>query len=350
MPTIAAPALREYLHGVFCRLGMTDGNAELCSRDLVMTNLWGVDSHGAIRLPIYAERLEKQIIKAIPQVRTLAGEGAFRILDGDAGMGFVVGHRAMSEAIACAGKWGIGAVSVRNSNHFGAAALYCHQAVKSGLIGLAMTNVQPNLVAPGGARPLTGNNPIAFGAPTRLGFPFMLDIAMSTVAGGKLIMARERGESIPLDWATDSKGRPTNDPGKGFEGFLLPVGGHKGFGLSLVVDILSGLISGGLFQRQLRGMYTEPELPSGTGHFLMAIDPGLFLGEEAFLDRMDSFYQAIKTSPVSESGSVMYMPGEIEHETLLRRTRTGIPLPATLLKRLNEMASDLGVDGLSLPD
>ena len=340
---VGCDSLKSFLVEMFCKLGMTRGNAAICAGDLVLTNLWGIDSHGVLRLPVYAQRLRGNIIKGNPEVKVLAGDGAFRILDGDSGMGFLVGHQAMSQAIESAAKWGIGAVSVTNSNHFGAASLYAWQAVQAGYMALTMTNVQPNLVAPGGARPVTGNNPIAFGAPTRLGFPFLLDISMSTVAGGKVHLALEKGHRIPLGWATDSEGQPTEDPAAALEGFLLPLGAHKGFGLSLVVDLLCGVINGGAFQHQISSMYADPDRSSGTGHMMIAINPRLLLHEDAYLDRMDQFYRAIKSSPVSRPGNIMYLPGEIEYETLKKRTAEGIPLPLTLLDKINGIASELDV-------
>ncbi|MDE0304029.1 MAG: Ldh family oxidoreductase [Albidovulum sp.] len=344
---IDCDALTLFLTNMFRRLGMAVGNAEICADDIVLTNLWGIDSHGVLRLPIYAQRLRKNVIKGNPNIRLLADAGAMRILDGDAGMGFLVGHHAMSHAIELAERCGIGAVSVTNSNHFGAASLYTSQAARAGYMAIAMTNVQPNLVAPGGSRPITGNNPIAFGAPTRLGFPFLLDISMSTVAGGKLHLAIEKGERIPLGWATDGKGCPTEDPTAALEGYLLPLGGHKGFGLSLVVDLLCGVINGGAFQHQIRSMYAKPNDSSGTGHMMIALNPGLLLDENSYFDRMDQFYCTIKSSPLSNSDAKMYLPGEIEHETRERRRAEGIPLPSTLLEKINGLASQLNVAPLA---
>ncbi len=338
-------ALGEFLFNVFSNLGMTQENARRCADDVVLTNLWGIDSHGVARLPVYARRLRKNVINGNPNVRILADGGASRILDGDEGMGFLVGHEAMRQAMEMAGTHGIGMASVRNSNHFGAASLYAWQAVKEGFMALVMSNVRPNLVAPGGTKPVTGNNPIAFGAPTRLGFPFLLDISMSIVAGGKFILARGKEEKIPFGWATDRDGRPTDDPGKALEGFLLPVGEHKGFGLSLVVDLLCGVISGGTFQHQILSMYTSPDSSSGTCHMMLALDPGVLLGESAYLDRMDMFYRTIKSSPV-RADSCMYLPGEIEHATMLRRESDGIPVHDELFREINCLARDLGIEAL----
>ena len=336
--TVRPEALERFLNRLFRKLGMTAENSAVCASDLVLTNLWGIDSHGVLRLPVYAERLHGGVVTPNPQIRTIARRDALEVMDGDAGMGFLVGHRAMGRATELAGEYGVGAVAARNSNHFGAAALFAKQATDAGLLGIAMTNVKPNLVVTGGSKPITGNNPLAFGAPTRLGFPLLLDISMSSVAGGKLLLAMEKGERIPHGWATDRRGRPTDDPSTGFNGFLLPLGGHKGFGLSLMIDVLCGVVSGGAFQHQLKSMYTSPEEASETCHLMVAIDPSVYLGREAFLDRMDAFYETIKSSPTWDAEARMLLPGELESEMLARRRNEGIPLPASLMTKLDELA------------
>ena len=344
---IRAEDLTVCLEGIFRRLGLDDGNAALCAADMVLTNLWGIDSHGVLRLPIYAQRLENKVIAGNPRVRIIGGRGAFEVMDGDGGMGYVVAHAAMTRAVTLAESHGIGAVTVTNSNHFGAAALYAKQAADAGYIAFCMTNVIPNLVVPGGAKPITGNNPIAFGAPTRLGFPLLLDISMSSVAGGKLLLAKEKGEKIPLDWATDRDGRPTDDPAIGFAGFLLPLGGHKGFGLSLMVDLLCGVIPNGPFQHSLKSMYAHPDDSSGTGHMMIALDPAIVSDSDSFLDRMDDFYRTVKASPMWDPKAQLYIPGEIENETRARRLREGIPLPASLYNEIRRLAERLHCPGVS---
>jgi LDH2 family malate/lactate/ureidoglycolate dehydrogenase len=206
---------------------------------------------------------------------------------------------------------------------------------------LSMTNVGPNLVVPGGAKPITGNNPMAFGVPTDRGFPLILDISMSSVAGGKLLLAKEKGEKIPFGWATDSEGKPTDDPVEGFAGFLLPLGGHKGFGLSLMVDILCGVLSGGAFQFDLQSMYKKPEDPSSTGHLMLVIDPDAFLGKDAFLARIGAFCETIKASPMWDDTARMLIPGELENEMMNRRLKDGIPLPRSLYDDLVDISKRL---------
>ena len=337
-PAISAKDLKTFTESVFRQGGLSPSDARICSDAIVQTDLWGVDSHGVLRLLRYADRLENGAVNRDPHIKKLGGKGSFAVQDGDAGMGYVVGHHATKDAIILAENHGIGAVAVRNSNHFGAAGLYVNQMVEAGMIGIAMTNVIPNLVMPGMKKPITGNNPIAFGVSSGLGFPLILDISMSAVAGGKLLLARERGEEIPLGWATDKEGRPTHDPAAGFEGFLLPLGGHKGFGLSLMVDVLCGVLSGGVFQHAIRSMYEAPEKRSGTCHLFISLDPDAFIGRQALESRMRQMCETIHDAPVRDGEARAKFPGEIEHETLLRRERDGIPLPAGVLADLRELA------------
>jgi LDH2 family malate/lactate/ureidoglycolate dehydrogenase len=249
----------------------------------------------------------------------------------------------MSRAIELAERFNIAAVGVVRSNHFGAAGIYARMAVEQGMIGMVMTNTIPNIVAPGGSKPITGNNPLALAIPTFGEFPFVLDISLSNVAGGKLLLATKKGERIPLDWATDREGRPTDDPDKAFAGFLLPVGGHKGLGLSYAVDILCGLITGGVFQYQMQSMYKHPDDPSLTGHFMIVINPLIFISKEEMKNRMADFYQTIKTSPMWDESKEMMLPGEIEHRTALKRKATGIPLPENLYNELVGLGEEMGV-------
>jgi len=340
---IQAEAAKIFIAALLGKLALPADDAAAAAADLVLTNLWGVDSHGILRLPIYVERLMNGAVKNTPDIRTVGGRGGFEVMDGDAGMGFIVGHKAMARAIDLAKDHGIAAVNVFNSNHFGAAGLYIKQATDVGMIALSMTNVGPNLVVPGGAAPITGNNPMAFGAPTDLGFPLILDISMSSVAGGKLLLAREKGEKIPFGWATDREGKPTDDPTVGFAGYLLPLGGHKGFGLSLMIDILCGVLSGGAFQFDIKSMYDFPDQPSKTGHLMMVIDPEAFLGKDAFLERIGAFCATIKASPMWDDTARMLIPGELEHERMLARRSEGLPLPRSLLDDLTAIAAKLGV-------
>lgn len=335
--------LQTYVTDLFLAAGMPEADAAYSAECMVLTNLWGIDSHGVLRLPIYLQRVRSKAINPTPNIAVRRGGFALEVLDGDDGMGYVVGRQAMARAIELAGQFSIGAVGVVRSNHFGAAALFARMASEQGMIGIAMTNVIPNVVAPGGARPITGNNPIAIAVPTFAEFPFVLDISLSNVAGGKLLLASKKGEKIPLDWATDREGRPTDDPNEGFKGFLLPVGGHKGLGLSYVVDILSGVITGGVFQHEIKSMYKHADDPSVTGHFMIAINPLALMSREELAERMTQFVQTIHASPMWNAEMEMLLPGELEHRKAEERRASGIPLPPNLFDELKALGSELGV-------
>jgi LDH2 family malate/lactate/ureidoglycolate dehydrogenase len=340
---VRAEAMESFITELFQKTGMSPQDAAYCAQSLITTNLWGIDSHGVLRAPIYVERLSSGAMNTKPDIRRVRGFGALEVLDGDDGAGFVVGRAAMERAIELAQQHGVSAVGVIRSNHFGAAGLYARIATEAGMIGVVMTNVMPNMVAPGGSKPITGNNPIAIGVPTSGEFPFMLDISLSNAAGGKLLLASKKGDRIPLDWATDREGRPTDDPGKAFAGFLLPVGGHKGLGLSYVVDILSGLITGGVFQHEMKSMYKHRDDPSQTCHFMIVINPLAIMSREEMGSRLVDFYQTIKASPMWDENREMMLPGEIEHRTAVSRRASGIPLPIKLFTELIALGEELGV-------
>ena len=336
--------LETFATEMLAKGGLNQEDAKFCAQSIVDTNLWGIDSHGILRLPIYTKRLLSGAMNSNPDIKKINGSQLFEVLNGDNGPGYLVGKEAINRAIELAEKHSIGAVGATGSNHFGAAAIYTRMAAEKGMIAIAMSNVVPNMVVPGGSKPITGNNPIAMSVPTYGKFPFVLDISLSAVAGGKLLLASKNGEKIPFDWATDKDGKPTDDPDKGFAGFLLPMGGHKGFGLSLVVDILCGVITGGAFQHSLKGMYKYPDDPSLTGHFFIVINPLTIMSEDDMKNRMDSFYQTIKESPMWDDSKEMLMPGEIEYNTACQRRKEGIPLSSNLLEELNQIAADLQME------
>jgi L-2-hydroxycarboxylate dehydrogenase (NAD+) len=341
--TIDHRKLNDFVNELFVSTGMSAADAKTCADYLVQTNLWGIDSHGALRVPIYIKRLLSGAMNKKPEITSVKDAGALEVLHGDDGCGYVVGRTAMMRAIEKAENYGIAAVGAMRSNHFGAAALYTKMAAERGMIGIAMTNVVPNVVAPGGSKPIVGNNPLAVGVPTFGDFPFTLDISLSNVAGGKLLLASKKGEKIPLDWATDKDGRPTDDPDKGFAGFLLPVGGHKGYGLALAVDLLSGLLMGGAFLHGLKGMYKYPDDPSLSSHLFIAINPLALMEKEDFKARMSDFYSQIKASPMWDTSMEMLMPGEIEYRTELKRREEGIVFSPELITELNGLAEEMGI-------
>ncbi len=328
---------------LFQKAGMSEADAGYHADCLVKTNYWGIDSHGVIRIPAYFKRMLNGAINVNPDIRVIRGEGCLEVMDADAAAGFIGGRAGMERAMENAAKNGIAAVGMINSNHFGAGALYARMAAERGMIGIAMTNVKPLIVAPGATKPVTGNNPIAFGIPTYGDFPFVLDISLSVVAGGKLTLAIKKKEKIPMDWATDKDGRPTDDPQAAFDGYLLPMGGHKGLGLSYVVDILSGLITGGVFSQEMKSMYANPKDPSLTGHFFIAMDISKIISKEQMKERMALFKDRLKATPMWQEGAEMLLPGELEYRKEVERRRDGLPIPVTTYEELAQLAKEYDI-------
>jgi LDH2 family malate/lactate/ureidoglycolate dehydrogenase len=341
---VTAESLTGFVTGIFKAAGCSEANAQDMAECLVQTNLWGIDSHGVLRTPEYLKRFQSGAMNRQPEIRSLKSGSGLEVLDADNGAGYVAGRAAMTRAIELAKTGNIAAVGIINSNHCGAASLYARMALEHGMIGIAMSNVAPNMVAPGGSKPITGNNPIAVAVPTFGDFPFVFDISLSAVSGGKILVAAKNGEEIPFGWATDKEGRPTNDPNIGFKGFLLPMGGHKGFGLSLLVDILCGVITGGSFQHQLKSMYVYPNDPSNTAHLMLVINPLFLMSKEQLKERMAEFFQTVKQSPMWDADSEMLLPGEIEYRKENERRSSGIPIPEPLYTELVQLGRDMNLD------
>lgn len=337
---VPADSLVSFITAIFRDGGCMESHAREIAQCLVQTNLWGIDSHGVIRVPEYLQRFKSGAMNPRPNIRTVRSEAALEVLDADNAAGYIAGRAAMSRAIELARNSAVAAVGIINSNHCGATALYARMAAEQGMVGIAMTNVAPNMVMPGVSTPITGNNPMAFAIPTFAEFPFVLDFSLSAVAGGKLLVAAKNGEDIPLGWATDKQGRPTTNAQDGFDGYLLPMGGHKGFGLSLMVDILCGVITGGSFQNHLKSMYRYPGDPSNTAHLMMVLNPLVLMQKEQLKSRMQEFFETVKQTPVNTENGEILLPGEIEYRTECERLRNGIPLPAAVFEGLVNIGNE----------
>ncbi|MDO4287809.1 MAG: Ldh family oxidoreductase [Eubacterium sp.] len=341
---IKADVLETFITELFKKAKMPEKDAIFHAKALVKSNLWGIDSHGVIRVPAYFNRMMNGGINTQPNIKAVRGEANVEVIDGNGAAGFIVAKEAMERAIEKARTGGIAAVGAINSNHFGAGGIYARMAAEEGMVGIAMTNVKPLIVGPGATKPVVGNNPIAFGIPTYGDFPFVLDMSLSKVAGGKLTLAIKKKEKIPMDWATDKDGNPTDDPQKAFDGYLMPMGDHKGLGLAYVVDILSGVISGGVFSHQMKSMYANPEEPSLTGHFMIALDISKIITKEEMKKRMEEYYKTLKATPMLKENMEMFLPGELEYIKEKERLQNGIPVPETTIEELKELAEKYHVD------
>jgi len=297
------------------------------------------------RIPSYMERVRQGVLdaKAEPTVRQITPVVAH--VDGCNGFGFLAAQKGMEAAIESARTYGIGMASVAHSNHFGMSAWVVQQALDAGMLSLVFTNSSPALPVWGGKSKLMGVSPIACGAPGGSGEgdkPFILDMAPSVAARGKIYKALRRGEKIPMDWALDAEGRPTDDPAAALGGVMLPMGGPKGSALSIMMDVFSGVLSGSAYAGHVTNPY-DPSKPADVGHMVVAIRPDLFMSADEFRQRMQYLYERVTGSEKAAGVDRIYFPGEIEQLTEIERKRIGIPLVQAEIDSLNAEAAKVGV-------
>ena len=327
---VAAATIGEFVTAALCASGLSNKDASWIAGALVQSNLWGVDSHGVIRLADYVKRFRDGSLNPTPDIQVIHQLPALAIIDGDNGSGYVVGRAAMDRAIELAAPAGIAMVSARHSNHFGAAGIYALQAVRQDMIGIALSNVVPLMTLPGGSTKAIGNNPLAIAVPGDAEAPFIFDTSLSVVANGRIKMAAKAGESIPSGWAVDRSGRATTDPSQATA--LLPIAGYKGVGLAYAVEILTGVLNGGSFLTQL--LNTSSGVSRGISHTMIAINAEALLGPDGIAERMSEFRQLIKSTPMIDGSHEAYLPGERRQLTEQERQEHGIPLPAQLYDEL----------------
>lgn len=341
---VAAGDLLALAIDVFVRAGTSQEEARIVADALVEADLRGMQSHGVLRIPIYVEKIRAGGFRAGHRGTIVRESPATALLDGEDGLGQVISLHAMDVAMDKARACGIGAVGVLNSNHFGEAAHYVIHAAERGMIGLIATNGSPNMPALGGTTKMTGPLPFTAAVPVGSGPPFVIDAALGVTNRGKLIYMAERGERIPIGWGVDHDARPTDDPAKVLDGgWILPIGGHKGFGITLFLEILSGVLTGARVGSEIRDLYGAPRnQPQGLGHFCIAIDPAAFMPLEEFKSRMDAMLRMIRASKLAPGVVRMIIPGEPELEAKLQRSVAGIPLATGVLDQLNALARELG--------
>lgn len=345
---IQAPDLQHFIQQILIANNTAPDNALLVAKCLIKADLRGVDTHGSNRIPSYMERIRQKCLDpaATPTIRQITPVVAQ--VDGCNGWGFVAAHKAMTRAVEMASEFGMGMVSVKHSNHFGMSAWLVKQALEAGMMSLVFTNSSPALPVWGGREKLMGVSPIACGAPSgNANRPFILDMAPSVAARGKIYKALRRGERIPTDWALDSEGRQTDDPTMALEGVMLPMGGPKGSALAIMMDVFSGVFSGAAFAGHVTGPY-DPSNPADVGHFLVAIRPDLFMTMDEFKGRMDYLYRRVVESEKAAGVDRIYFPGEIEMITEEQRLSSGIPLAEAEIASLNREADLVGVERLKV--
>jgi ureidoglycolate dehydrogenase (NAD+) len=344
LPIISAPSLTKFCLAAMARSGVRETQAQITAQVLVTTDLWGTHTHGTKQLrPLMKNVRDHRIdVAAEPQV-VIEGAG-WALMDGHHAMPTFTAYEAMRLAISKARHTGIAYVGVRRSGHFGAAGYYACQAAQAGLIGLAFCNVDPGVTAPGARGSVLGTNPLAYAVPRGQGHPVFLDIATSAVAASKVYAAKALGQPIPDNWLVDENGVPTTDPRHYPQrGALLPMAGHKGYGLALLVEILSAVMTGAAIGPQVTSWVADAPEPVNQGHFFMAIDGAAALAPGEFGQRMDWLADYIHGVPKAHDAARIYLPGEMEWERYERATTQGLKLPADVTERLEALAADVGL-------
>ena len=338
-----AEALTEYARAMFLSAGLREADAALVAGDLVKANLRGVDSHGVSRIPMYLERLRRGLVNPRPNVTLTKVAGAVAHVDGDNGMGFIASDAAMNVACDLAADMGIGLAGVHRSTHFGMGACYALRAIERGYISLIFTNSSPAIPMWGGRTTFLGASPIAAGIPGGTHPPYVMDMAMTVIARGKIRLAAMKGDPIPQGLALDVDGNPTTDAAKAFEGVCLPFGGAKGSVLGTLMDLLAGLFTGANFGGDVKSLYFDHSEPQNVGHLFFAIRPDLFMALTDFQARMDTFYERIKELPRAAGVDEIMLPGEPEQRREDQRRQGGIPVTDNVVADLTAEGARMGV-------
>jgi L-2-hydroxycarboxylate dehydrogenase (NAD+) len=338
--------LREFVSGIFQALEVPPRDADIAAAVLVAADLRGVDSHGVVRVNprrFYAKDLRDGKINPAPRIEVVQENASSLVIDGNGGLGMVVGHHAMEMAIEKARCSGVAFAAVRNSRHFGMSAYYSMMALPHDAIGLAMTNASRQVVPTFGRESRYGTNPISLAAPADTEQPFVLDMATTTAAAGKLEIAARHGKSIPVGWALDESGRDTTDPRAAQKArMLLPLGStreggsHKGYGLAIMVEILCGVLSGSIAALNEAGSVDR-------GHFFGAFDIASFRPVGEFKAGMDRLLHELRNTPPHQGEEQVYVAGDIELETAKDRAANGIPLHPSIVDDLQALGKEYGV-------
>jgi LDH2 family malate/lactate/ureidoglycolate dehydrogenase len=339
--------LREQIGEILAAWGFAERPVRSAVDALVWADLRGVHSHGIAMIPIYERWLKAGRFDLRSSPRQIHTQGALALVDGGSGLGFEPARWSMERAVELAKSHGIGAVAVRRSNHFGAAGHWAEQASRAGLIGLALTStVSPAIVPTGGRAARLGTNPIAFAAPgTNADDGFLLDMATSTVALGKLMVAALRGDTIPIGWALGRDGQPTSDPREGYESRLAtPVGAlpvlssHKGYGLAVMVEVLTAVLAGATLALDEGG-----DVPQGdVGHFFLALDPGGFGVDGRFQSHLARLLAGLRSTPSLDPDMPVQVAGDPERAALRSNRASGVPLPQALMVDVRAVCARAG--------
>jgi LDH2 family malate/lactate/ureidoglycolate dehydrogenase len=334
--------LRRFATAVYAVAGMAEAEASLCADTLVQADLWGHQSHGVMRLSWYAARLKAGVCDPRAKPEVVIDAGGLALIDGHDGMGQMVAAKATQDAIRRAKAHGIAAIGVRNSNHFGTALYFTLMAAREGCVAFLSTNASPAMAPWGGRKKTVGTNPWSWACPAGSHAPMVLDIANTGVARGKVYLAKQKGQKIPEGWAINAAGAPTTDPAEAIEGIILPMAQHKGYAIALMMDMLSGVLTGSGYGSEVAGPY-QVERRSHAGHLMIALNIEAMQPLTEFNARMDSLIAQIKSVPLAQGFEEVFYPGEIEARNDARNRQEGLLLPDDTLHDLRQVADGYGL-------
>lgn len=332
---VDADALKGFAQAIMRACGVDEVQIRSVSGNLIWSDLVGRPNFGVLRLPILMERVKRGLLRCPCHPRFEPLSATMERLDGDAGFGQHVAEVGMRRAIDLARDHGIGVIGVRNSNFFGTGAYFVHIAAESGMIALAMSNSFPKVVAHGGIKPVFGTNPFAFGAPRRAGRSLLVDMATSALAGSTVREHQRAGTPLPEGLAIDGEGKPVTDPDRLADGALLPFGGPKGAALALLVEVLSGIITGAGVSHGVASMYSDFTRSGNNGHFLVALDIARWMPLETFFERLESL---VKTLTESGPDGQVRLPGEIRWRNYDDNLANGLRVDGKVREQLDELA------------
>jgi LDH2 family malate/lactate/ureidoglycolate dehydrogenase len=342
---VDALKLEAYVAEIFDHGGVPRDEAGRVADALVSADARGMTSHGVMRVPMYMKKVRAKGFRAGTKGHVLQETAATMLLDGEDGLGQVITWRAMEEAIRKARTAGVGVVGVTRSNHYGEGAYYALEAIRHDMIGILTTNGSANTPPHGGRSMVAGNLPLTVGVPANKELPILLDMAMCASSKGKVAYAAKKGDQIPAGWAVDANGQATVDPQKVLDGgWILPIGGYKGWGMIMILDVLSGVLTGGPMGPEVTDLFIgAPETPQGLGHFVLALNIAAFMPVSDFKRRMDQRIRSIKDSERLPGVDEILMPGERELTLERERRAHGIPLSVAVLDQVAAVAKELGV-------
>ena len=335
--------LIDFATAVYAGEGVPEADARLIADTLVQADLWGHQSHGVLRLGWYWERLRNRVMKALTEPEFVVDAGTIAVIDGHDGVGHVLTKLATTEAITRAKAHGIGAVGVRNSNHFGTCMYYTLMGAREGCVTQLTSNGGPAMAPWGGRKKIIGTNPWSVAAPAGPHPSFVMDMANTGVARGKIYLARQKRQPIPLGWAINAAGQPTTDPQEAIDGIILPMAEHKGYAIATAVDLLSGVLTGSGFLSAVHSPYKTAE-KSNCGHLVIALNIEAFQPLAQFNSRMQQYIAEIKSVPLAQGVDEVFYPGEMEARNDVRNRKQGLQVPEDTLADLARIARETGLE------